>query len=220
MLFWKPFPLGLLLLFLQGARCCGEIEWKATHLQKSALAGDAPIHFTYDFINRGRQPVTVVAIRPACGCTTAESSKKTYAAGEAGSIEVVFEVGARVGKQEKTIEVETDDPSSKTVTLVFSADIAELLKAAPRLAIWRVGEANETKSIQLSSAAGLPVTKLDLAADSALVSAEAAPTASKQSFLIRVKPNSTAAMATIPVKCTAHFEGHSPAEITLFVLVK
>ena len=132
-----------------------ELAWVTSEVQLEALAGTTePLHAKYPFTNTGDVPLTITAVKPSCGCTTAELEKTVYEPGESGVIRVAFEVGDRVGEQVKEVVIRTDDLASPVTTLTLRVDIAERIELSPQLLLWAPGEAREPKHLTLTAAAG------------------------------------------------------------------
>lgn len=73
------------------------------------------------FVNSGKDTVTISQVRTSCGCTAAEVQQKNYAPGDTAAIN--FQVNTRgfKGKVHKsiTIEFEKHDPSPQSVQLLL-----------------------------------------------------------------------------------------------------
>lgn len=60
------------------------------------------------FTNTGDAPLKILAIKPACGCTTVEGWEQTVAPGEEGSFEITLDTSHYFGKVVKGIKVTTN----------------------------------------------------------------------------------------------------------------
>ncbi len=49
----------------------------------------------FRFVNQSDRDVTITSIQSSCGCTTVKLIQRTYAPGEAGQIDVSFEISHR-----------------------------------------------------------------------------------------------------------------------------
>src|SRR5215210_5832883 len=101
----------------------GQLAWEQTQAELHPKASDAEAVATYRFQNKGSKPIKITAVRTSCGCTAASSKKDEIASGEKGEITATFKIGGRTGLQQKSITVETDEPSS--VTLLLKAVIEQ-----------------------------------------------------------------------------------------------
>ncbi|MEM8784147.1 MAG: DUF1573 domain-containing protein [Planctomycetota bacterium] len=127
-----------------------ELSWESRSVTLEASALDASVDFAFPFENTGEAAVTVTSIRPSCGCTAAQLDEPTIEAGESSAIAGSFTIGDRRGKQSKTIVVRTDDPDRPVVTLRLTVQIAEAVRATPRLVFWRDGEARTPKTVEVA----------------------------------------------------------------------
>jgi len=122
--FWRCLPwlsIGWIGYLPQHAYAA--LEWKQTVHEATVKEGEDEKKMTFAFVNKGESPVTIKSIQPCCGCTTAKLEKRFYKPGEKGEIEVVFKVGDRKGRQEKSIVVKTDDASQRQKVLLLRIDI-------------------------------------------------------------------------------------------------
>jgi len=107
--------------------------------------GAETAYATASFTNTGKQAVTILDMRPSCGCTTATLEKNTYRPGESGQIRIALTLKGLSGSQQKTIEVLTDDSPDKPTVLTVHTTLPEFIVLSPRLLIWTVGEADKPK---------------------------------------------------------------------------
>ena len=78
----------------------------------------------FDFKNTGQNVLVIKNVKPACGCTgVVANEKKEYQPGESGTVKFTFNTEGRMGKNEKTITVETNDPKEPNKTLSFAVNI-------------------------------------------------------------------------------------------------
>jgi hypothetical protein len=105
------------------------LDWAETQLNATVRPGSDVAMATYHFINASKSVVHINGIHTDCGCTDATPSASDVPAGEAGSIEVVFTIGQRTGKQRKEILVETSD-AKQPVKLILNVALPESAKPA------------------------------------------------------------------------------------------
>ena len=114
------------------------IVWDHTEVEYKAKAGEEIVSASFPFTVVDT-PITIQSIRTSCGCTTTRLDRKTYQPGETGIIEANFELGSRVGQQQKYISIQTDDPQSPKQDLLMSVYIPYILKVEPRFVYWDKG---------------------------------------------------------------------------------
>jgi hypothetical protein len=64
----------------------------------------------YEFTNTGKSDLVIRKVRASCGCTAIITDKKIIKPGEKGSIKVSFNSAGKLGAQNKTVTVITNDP--------------------------------------------------------------------------------------------------------------
>ena len=89
--------------------------------------------------NAGGRPLTVQKVVPTCGCTTVDfKTPMTIVAGGESTITLDFDPRGS-GRQEKYVQVVSNDPRRATSTVTIRADVIATLTAEPRfLALGRV----------------------------------------------------------------------------------
>lgn len=140
--------LGLMSALLSAYPVCASLSWSVDQLDLPAQVLDRSLSAEFPFTNKTDAPVTITEVTSSCGCTTAEVGERTLAPGKGGIIKAVFEIGDRVGPQEKKITVKTDD--GKTQVLSIKTIIPELLTLKPRLVMWSRGGATEAKTVEVA----------------------------------------------------------------------
>jgi uncharacterized protein DUF1573 len=135
--------------FLFQCAVCAGLEWEKTQLEFHPSATDAEVKGDFNFTNTGKEPVTIDAVEPGCGCTTAVLDKKTYAPGEKGRVTATFNIGQRTGEQHKIIRVKIHDAPEPAV-LTMITHIPELMKMSPQFVWWKAGDEPRPQTIELT----------------------------------------------------------------------
>ena len=199
----------------------GALAWDTQRIELTAKPGDKEAVGHFHFSNTGRASVTITSVQPSCGCTTAELDKRTYGPGDAGEIKAVFTLGDRVGEQEKTIYVVTDDASARPVPLMLHVMIPELLLYSPRLLMWSVGGEPGEKATAISANGKLRITTLSVPAPvPAEVSVRIEPVAAGVSYQLFVRPVSTATVMNVAVAGIATFADGTAQPFKIYALVR
>ena len=81
------------------------------------------IRRVFRFRNTGKQTLVITRVKSSCGCTFPSLKTKSYAPGKQGSLTVTFDSKGRVGRQHKTITVESNDPKKPRIILEISGVI-------------------------------------------------------------------------------------------------
>lgn len=84
---------------------------------------DGPV--THDFVltNTGNQPVTILSVKPSCGCTTPEWTREPILPGKTGIIRAQYDPKYRPGFFHKSLTV-TVDSESQSFTLYIKGQVA------------------------------------------------------------------------------------------------
>lgn len=88
-------------------------------------------HLTFLFRNVGSGPLTITQVKPSCGCTVPELSKKTYMPGEQGSLEVAFDPKGKRGAIARNITIYTDSDSTPNESLVVRSLVKPVIITEP-----------------------------------------------------------------------------------------
>jgi len=83
--------------------------------------GDKVEHI-FKFKNTGKNDLTVIEVRPSCGCTAPEWTKTPVKKGESGEIKIIFNSTGKSGPQTKTVALLTNTMLGNEV-LTFKANI-------------------------------------------------------------------------------------------------
>jgi len=95
------------------------LVFKATTVECTPAGGDAPTSAVFEFTNHAERAVGIKKIRTSCGCVEAKSNRPEYESGQEGQVKVVVKPTSKKGQQQKTIIVETDDPSCPRIVLLL-----------------------------------------------------------------------------------------------------
>lgn len=195
------------------------LRWEATTVQRETKLGEETVPLRFAFSNPESRPITVLHVNASCGCTTATLEKKTYAPGEKGQIDVVFDARNLSGVQEKTIQVFTDD-SPKPTVLTVRVTIPTWAEISPRLLWWSVGEEGKPKEAVIRLHPGAKLRGESIRVDGAAMTASLTAEEDGRRYRLVVQPASTKA----PVQATLHFEveidGAAPRKFFAFAQVR
>jgi hypothetical protein len=185
---------GVIAAWLIGATtasAAGMLEWRQKTVEVATTFKQQDVKSAFIFRNTGDAPVTITSVNSNCDCTTAELEKKTYAPGEGGQINVMFEIGDYMGSHDSHILVTTDTPSAPTSDLILRVQIPEYLRLEPHMAIWHIrGEAQE-KTLVCSAVAAESVWLTEAHSSDAAVSTRVETVTPGRKYLVHIRPSST-----------------------------
>ncbi|NOZ47717.1 MAG: DUF1573 domain-containing protein [Chlorobi bacterium] len=74
-----------------------------------------PVSFTFEFTNSGQKPLIITNVKPSCGCTTSDYTKKPVPPGGSGYVTATYNPHNRPGKFNKSINITTNSDNPITV---------------------------------------------------------------------------------------------------------
>jgi len=118
----------------------------------------------YKIQNVGEDTLRIASVKPSCGCTSAPLKKNNLAPGEATDLEVSFDAKNMMGKVSKSVTVSSNDPTSPSLVLNFTANVgieSPTVRFTPIEVLYdsvQVGK-NDTRKILLFNT---DITKVDV----------------------------------------------------------
>lgn len=187
-----------------------QIRWGKRDLEFHPAPSDTQIVAEFPFTNVGKQPVKIKSVKTSCGCTTATMDKEIYAPGEKGKISAIFNIGERVGVQEKTVLVVTNDPKEPELVLSFKAIIPKILEVNPIFLNWLKGEELKPKTVDVKVLDSFPVHRLDAVSSNPNMLVEVKRVEGGHDFKITVTPRKTGGLFTSSIEITPDFPKNPP----------
>lgn len=130
----------------------GDVEFKKRTISE-VLRPDCKIFkFEFPFTNLDTDEIKFTNFKTTCNCTSANSDKEIYKPNESGKVFGTFEVGDRMGRQEKRINFEIVGKDKKKFTLFLNLTIPQLVEFRPKMLFWKVGSALESKKLRIDTA--------------------------------------------------------------------
>jgi Protein of unknown function (DUF1573) len=166
------------------------LKWEQTQIELHPAPGDATAVGSFKYKNTGDAAVHFKSVTTSCGCTTAARKKDDVAPGETGEITATFKVGASTGVQQKTVRVETDDPTSPVTILALRAVIPQMLELRPTFVYWESSEPPKPKTILAKAAKELHANNLKVTSSSGEFATSVSSIGQNQ-FKIEVQPRDT-----------------------------
>ena len=187
--------LGALFLSIStGAQA--QLAWEKSELELNPPPGSETAVATFKYQNKGDKKIHINAVKTSCGCTTAALAKNDVEPGEKGEIVATLKTGDRVGSQQKTVTVETDDPKQPQTILTLKANIIALLELQPAFVSWQANEDPKPKTIEAKAGKGVTIKNLEVASSAPEFTTKVEPGSAAGEFKITVTPKDTAHQAT------------------------
>lgn len=152
---------------------------------------DDSISTPFIFHNKGDRPVRVLRIQSSCSCLSAEMDKAVYQPGEKGVGKAVFRVSGFVGRHEKTIHVETDDPKQADWAIQFVLDVPAVVEIEPKTLQWWVGDAAAPKTCVVKMTGPDPMHITGMSATRQNVEFSWKEIVAGREYEVKVRPKST-----------------------------
>jgi hypothetical protein len=185
----------------------GVIEWQQKTIELSTAFKQQDVKAGFVFRNTGDRPVTITSVNSNCDCTTAELDKKTYAPGEGGKINVMFEIGDYMGIHDAHILVTTDTPSMPPADLILRVHIPEYLRLEPHMAVWHIAAEPDEKTLVCAAVAHESVWLTEAHSSDVGVTARIETVEPGRKYLVHLRPASTATHVVATIQMRVDVEG-------------
>jgi hypothetical protein len=84
------------------------------------------VEHTYVLTNSGKSDLHIRKVSASCGCTAVQPEKTVIAPGEAVNIKTVFNSAGKVGNQNKTVTIITNDPKKSKMILWVKGEVVKI----------------------------------------------------------------------------------------------
>lgn len=101
------------------------IEFENKTLNFDQLKQGEKIEHNYVFTNKGKSDLVIRKVRASCGCTAIITENKVVKPGEQGKIRVTFNSAGKLGKQNKTVTVISNDPDHNREILWIRGEVVK-----------------------------------------------------------------------------------------------
>jgi hypothetical protein len=196
-----------------------QLRWDQTIVTQEAKIGQESITIPFTFTNTGTRPITIIDLKPDCGCTTATLDQKTIPPGAKGTVEAYLDAKGLTGLLEKNIRVFSDDSAQPTV-LTFRVNLPAWLEISPRLVWWNIGERTSEKAAVVTLPPDVDLRLISLRAESSEVETSLRPDASGKRYQVIVRPRSTATAALIAIKLVAELPNVGSRAFLLYAQIR
>jgi len=85
----------------------------------------AKVEHTYVLTNSGKSDLLIRKVSASCGCTAVQPEKTVIAPGESVNIKTVFNSAGKVGNQNKTVTIITNDPKKSKMILWVKGEVTK-----------------------------------------------------------------------------------------------
>ncbi len=102
-----------------------KIEFENTSFDFGKLKQGEKVEHEYSFTNKGKSDLFIRKVRASCGCTAIITDKKVISPGEKSTIKTTFNSSGKMGNQNKTITVITNDPDNARQILWVRGEVVK-----------------------------------------------------------------------------------------------
>src|SRR5215469_7709194 len=210
----------LLLLLGSVTPIFGQLKWDQPEQKLSAKPGENTVTAKYRFTNNSTSPVTIVDVRPSCGCTTATLAKKTYAPGESGEIDAKLNFVGHTGHQEKWIYVTTNSAGTEPTLLTLAVDIPPDITIEPEFVMWSIGEPAISKTIRVVVPDGFPTKIVAVRTDNPAIQVQLQEARAGKLWEVKVTPTDTKKLVKAIVSIRSDYPAENPVTYSAYARVQ
>lgn len=129
----KPLRIIAILVALCTLSAAAEVQWLETDRDFGVFDEDlGPVECSFRFVNRYLEPVSIVAARASCGCTTPKYPRESIAPGDTATITVVYDPAGRPGRFTKYVAVALSDGEPQVKLFLHGSVVGSSKSVAAR----------------------------------------------------------------------------------------
>lgn len=180
-----------LLVFALAASVHAELSLDVPVIELKPKPEDEEVETTFKFRNKGDKTVKILGLESACSCLSATLDKAEYKPGEVGTGHASFKVSTFVGKHEKFVTVNTDDPKQPDWPINFILDVPAVVDIKPKNLQWWIGDVPAQKACLVKFVGNEPMKILKITPTRDNVTFTWKEIKEGQEYLITVTPKTT-----------------------------
>ena len=180
-----------LLVFAFAASVHAELSLDVPAIELKPKPEDEEVETSFKFRNKGDKTVKILGLESACSCLSATLDKAEYQPGEVGTGRASFKVSTFVGKHEKFVTVNTDDPKQPDWQVNFILDVPAIVDIKPKNLQWWIGDEPAQKACLVQFVGNEPMKIIKITPTRENVEFDWKEIKEGREYLITVKPKST-----------------------------
>lgn len=110
-----------------------ELKFKEDVFDFGKIVQGTVVEHQFEFYNAGGDTLKILDISASCGCSVGSLTKKVYAAGEKGVLNVKFDSKGKFGNQVQRIYIRTNEPDKHTRFITIKAQVYLDTTNSPRV---------------------------------------------------------------------------------------
>lgn len=99
------------------------LEVKETTFNFGKIKQGEKVDYVYVLTNSGKSDLVIRKVKASCGCTAVQPEKKVISPGESVDIKTVFNSAGKMGNQNKTVTIITNDPANSKLVLWVKGEV-------------------------------------------------------------------------------------------------
>ncbi|MDI1311178.1 DUF1573 domain-containing protein [Prosthecobacter sp.] len=180
-----------LLAFAFAASVHAELSLDVPVIELKPNPEDEEVETTFKFRNKGDKTVKILGLESACSCLSAELDKAEYKPGEVGTGHASFKVSTFVGRHEKFVTVNTDDPKQPDWQINFILDVPAVVDIKPKNLQWWIGDEAKSKACLVQFVGPEPMKIIKITPTRENVTFDLKEIKEGREYLITVTPKNT-----------------------------
>ena len=180
-----------LLVLAFAASVHAELSLDVPAIELKPKPEDEEVETTFKFRNKGDKTVKILGLESACSCLSATLDKAEYKPGEEGTGTATFKVSTFVGKHEKFVTVNTDNPEQPDWQVNFILDVPAVVEIKPKNLQWWIGDAPAEKACLVQIVGNDPMKIVSITPTRKNVKFTWKEIKEGREYLIKVTPDNT-----------------------------
>jgi len=107
-----------------------KIEFNSKVFEFGEITEGQKVDYVFKIMNKGKKDLLIRSAKASCGCTAASPGSNLIKPGESTDLKVSFDSTGKVGMQNKTVTVISNDPNQSTVTLQVTGTVKKKEEAS------------------------------------------------------------------------------------------
>jgi hypothetical protein len=100
-----------------------KIDFNSKTFEFGEITEGQKVDYVFKITNKGKRDLIIRSAKASCGCTAANPGTNLIKPGQSTDLKVSFDSQAKVGMQNKTVTVISNDPSQSIVTLMVTGTV-------------------------------------------------------------------------------------------------
>lgn len=107
-----------------------KIEFNSKVFEFGDITEGQKVDYIFKITNKGNKDLMIRSAKASCGCTAASPGSNLIKPGQSTDLKVSFDSTGKVGMQNKTVTVISNDPNQATVTLQVTGTVKKKEEAS------------------------------------------------------------------------------------------